>query len=173
MHEGTCLRYVCKSTKLCASLLIWVYASIRQRIVVTKRSSLIKSILEVSWVHCNGLYEMNTCSYGSFTKVVTFMRAFCNLIVVWCDPTLKEGRYWEIPCSGCSVFCMYQGTVPLSTGVRLFGVLSLTSVGNRFYVQDCRNHSTWFWCKRNILREACKYILQENILCCWIVLSSL
>ena len=24
---------------------------------------------------------MNTCSYGSFTKVVTFMRAFCNLIV--------------------------------------------------------------------------------------------
>ena len=29
----------------------------------------------------NGLYEMNTCSYGSFIKVVTFMRAFCNLIV--------------------------------------------------------------------------------------------
>ena len=27
---------------------------------------------------------------------------------------------------------MYQGTVPLSTGVRLFGVLSFTSVGNRF-----------------------------------------
>ena len=25
---------------------------------------------------------MNTCSYGSFTKVVTFMRAFCNLIVL-------------------------------------------------------------------------------------------
>ena len=33
------------------------------------------------WVHFNGLYEMNTCSYGSFIKVVTFMRAFCNLIV--------------------------------------------------------------------------------------------
>ena len=46
-----------------------------------KRSSFIKSILEVPWVHCNGLYEMNTCSYGSFVKVVTFMRAFCNLIV--------------------------------------------------------------------------------------------
>ena len=46
-----------------------------------KRSLLIKSILEVPWVHCNGLYEMNTCSYGSFIKVVTFMRAFCNLIV--------------------------------------------------------------------------------------------
>ena len=42
---------------------------------------LIKSILEVPWVHCNGLYEMNTCSYGSFIKVVTFTRAFCNLIV--------------------------------------------------------------------------------------------
>ena len=23
---------------------------------------------------------MNACSYGSFVKVVTFMRAFCNLI---------------------------------------------------------------------------------------------
>ena len=46
-----------------------------------KRSLLIKSILEVPWVHCNGLYEMNACSYGSFIKVVTFMRAFCNLIV--------------------------------------------------------------------------------------------
>ena len=44
-------------------------------------SLLIKSILEVPWVHCNGLYEMNTCSYGSFVKVVTFMRAFCNLMV--------------------------------------------------------------------------------------------
>ena len=50
-------------------------------IILTKRSLLIKSILEVPWVHCNGLYEMNTCSYGSFIKVVTFMRAFCNLIV--------------------------------------------------------------------------------------------
>ncbi len=47
-----------------------------------KRSLLIKSILEVPWVHCNGLYETNTCSYGSFIKVVTFMRAFCNLIVL-------------------------------------------------------------------------------------------
>ena len=46
-----------------------------------KRSLLIESILEVPWVHCNGLYEMNTCSYGFFIKVVTFMRAFCNLIV--------------------------------------------------------------------------------------------
>ena len=45
------------------------------------RSLRIKSILEVPWVHCNGLYEMNICSYGSFIKVVTFMRAFCNLIV--------------------------------------------------------------------------------------------
>ena len=56
-------------------------ASIRRWIIVMKRSLLIKSILEVPWVHCNGLYEMNTCSYGSFIKVVTFMRAFCNLIV--------------------------------------------------------------------------------------------
>ena len=47
-----------------------------------KRSLLIKSILEVPWVHCNGLYEMNTCSYGSFIKVATFMRAFFNLIFV-------------------------------------------------------------------------------------------
>ena len=46
-----------------------------------KRSLLIKSILEVPLVHFNGLYEMNTCSYGSFIKVVTFMRAFGNLIV--------------------------------------------------------------------------------------------
>ena len=42
----------------------------------------------------------------------------------------------------CSV--LYQGTVPLSTGVRLFGALSFTSVRNRFYVQDYRYHSTWF-----------------------------
>ena len=56
------------------------HASIRQWIIVTKRSSLIKSILEVPRVQCNGLYEMNTCNYGSFIKVVTFMRAFCNLI---------------------------------------------------------------------------------------------
>ena len=47
-----------------------------------KRSSLIKSILEVPLVHFNGLYDMNACSYGSFIKVVTFMRAFCNLIVL-------------------------------------------------------------------------------------------
>ena len=31
-----------------------------------------------------------------------------------------------------SVFCVYQGTVPLSTGCSLFGFLGLTSVGNRF-----------------------------------------
>jgi len=34
----------------------------------------IKRILEVLRIHCNGLYEMNTCSYGSCIKVVTFMR---------------------------------------------------------------------------------------------------
>ena len=45
-----------------------------------KRSLLIKSILEVP-VYCNSLHEMNTRSHGSFIKVVTFMRAFCNLIV--------------------------------------------------------------------------------------------
>ena len=55
--------------------------SIRQWIIVMKRSSLIKSILEIPWVHCDGYYDANTCSYGSFIKVVTFMRAFCNLIV--------------------------------------------------------------------------------------------
>ena len=58
------------------------HASIRQWIIVTKRSLPIKRILEVLRIHCNGLYEMNTCSYGSFIKVVTFMRAFCNLIVL-------------------------------------------------------------------------------------------
>ena len=31
-----------------------------------------------------------------------------------------------------SVFCVYQGTVPLSTGCSLFGFLCLASVGNRF-----------------------------------------
>ena len=41
-----------------------------------KRSLLIKSILEVPWVHCNGLYEMNTSSYGSFIKVVNFVINF-------------------------------------------------------------------------------------------------
>ena len=46
-----------------------------------KRSSLIKSILEIPWVHCDGCYDANTCSYGSFIKDVTFMRAFCSLIV--------------------------------------------------------------------------------------------
>ena len=34
-----------------------------------------------------------------------------------------------------SVFCVYQGTVPLSTGCSLFGFLCLASVGSRFMIR--------------------------------------
>ena len=60
-------------------------------LLVMKRSLLIKSILEVLWVHCNGLYEMNTCSYGYFIKVATFMKDFCNLIVKSREKRTKYG----------------------------------------------------------------------------------
>ena len=77
-------------TKLCAFLLIWVHASIRQWIIVMKRSSLVKSILEVPWVHCNGLYEMNTCSYGSFIKVLWGGISQCSrLRFLHFEPQLK------------------------------------------------------------------------------------
>ena len=96
---------------------------------------------------------------------------------LWCDPTFKEGRYWEIPFSGFGVLCVSRNC---ALEYWLF-VVRFSLFGFRresFYDQNCRNHSTWFWCKRNwckrnILLEARKYILQENILCCWIVLSSL
>ena len=100
-------------TKLCAFLLIWEHASIRQWIIVTKLFyTLIKSILEVPWVHCNGLYEMNTCSYGSFIKVVTFMRAFCNLIVKSRESKVykKQNSSWQRSTLHClRVCCEYFG----------------------------------------------------------------
>ena len=33
-------------------------------------------------MHCNGLYELSACSYGSLVKVVTFMRAFGISLII-------------------------------------------------------------------------------------------